>query len=223
MNRIGDWIQTYTGKRFYPLDPRTEEIDIEDIAHALSNQCRFAGHVKTFYSVAEHSVRVATYLLSLMGWNVQRQDVRRIALTALLHDASEAYLTDIHRPIKRNPQMSFYVQAERNLEHTLATKYDLIHPYPTDIHKADNILLITERRDLLTIQRPDWDVSLQTITPLPDTITPLSPFLAKQLFSNLFALLHNPPQVVSDRYQAFIISALTTTKVNPGLQRNQST
>src|SRR5271165_7548492 len=88
-NRKGDWIQTYTGRVMYPLDPRPEEINIIDIAHALSNLCRFTGHVRTFYSVAEHSVRVS-----------QHCDPKD-ALWGLLHDASEAYLADMSRPMKR--------------------------------------------------------------------------------------------------------------------------
>ena len=57
--RKGDWILTYSGIEFWPLDPRPEDVRIEDIAHALSMQCRFAGHCDRFYSVAEHSIRVA--------------------------------------------------------------------------------------------------------------------------------------------------------------------
>ena len=87
--RVGDWIQTMSGVIFYPLDPRPEEIRIEDIAHALSHQCRFAGHCREFYSVAEHSVRVS------------RELPQEFMLWGLLHDASEAYLVDLPRPIKR--------------------------------------------------------------------------------------------------------------------------
>lgn len=60
--RIGDWMQVYSGKQFWPLDPRPEEIEIEDIAHSLANMCRFAGHSEKFYSVADHSHRVAEYV-----------------------------------------------------------------------------------------------------------------------------------------------------------------
>ena len=59
--RKGDWMQTFLGIQFWPMEPRVDEIQIEDIAHALSNQCRFAGHCSTFYSVAQHSVMVARY------------------------------------------------------------------------------------------------------------------------------------------------------------------
>ena len=81
--RNGSWLQTYTGIQFWPLDPRPEEIDIQDIAHALSLLCRFNGHCQRFYSVAEHSVHVSTILAPEFG------------LWGLLHDAAEAYLSDI--------------------------------------------------------------------------------------------------------------------------------
>src|ERR1017187_10636100 len=76
-------ITTFSGIHFWPLLPNPADIRIEDIAHALSNQCRFAGHAREFYSVAEHSVRVSQLC--------PPED----ALWGLLHDASEAYLTDV--------------------------------------------------------------------------------------------------------------------------------
>src|ERR1035437_1784040 len=85
----GDWMQVYSGARFYPLDPRPDEIDAADIAHALSLLCRYGGHVDRFYSVAEHCV--------LMSRAVAPEN----ALAALLHDATEAYVVDVPRPLKR--------------------------------------------------------------------------------------------------------------------------
>ena len=79
--RRGDWIQTYLGIQFWPLDPRPEEVMLFDIAHSLSNMCRFTGHCREFYSVAQHSV--------IVSQNVPRED----AAWGLLHDASEAYMT----------------------------------------------------------------------------------------------------------------------------------
>src|SRR4051812_6540197 len=87
----GDWMQTISGKAFFPLDPRPADVDIQDIAHALAFQCRFGGHVKEFYSVAEHSVRVSLIC------------AHEDAKWGLLHDATEAYLSDIVRPVKRDP------------------------------------------------------------------------------------------------------------------------
>ncbi len=81
--RRGDWIQVRSGRKFHPLDPRPEDVDINDIAHALSNLCRFTGHCTDFYSVAQHSV-IASQIVPPAS-----------ALAALLHDASEAYMGDI--------------------------------------------------------------------------------------------------------------------------------
>src|SRR5690348_18006267 len=97
-------IHTFTGRTFCPLDPKPEDIDIQDIAHALSCQCRFTGHSRKFYSVAEHCVRVSL----LVSPDLQ--------LAALLHDASEAYLSDVARPIKRLPAMAEYRRTEEALQ-----------------------------------------------------------------------------------------------------------
>ena len=78
-SRNGDWLQTFTGKAFFPLDPRPEEMDIFDIAHALSNLCRYGGHCNKFYSVAEHSVLVSILCRLYYG--------EQVALQGLLHDA----------------------------------------------------------------------------------------------------------------------------------------
>ena len=85
------WIQTYTGRKFHPLRPRVAEVDVRDIAHALSLKCRFGGHCRVFYSVAEHSVRVSR-VLEAKG--------RELAVWGLMHDAGEAYLPDVGRPVK---------------------------------------------------------------------------------------------------------------------------
>lgn len=85
---MSDWIQTFSGKKFFPLEPEKNEYDIHDIAHALSLKCRFGGHCQRFYSVAEHCVRVADIVAP------------ESKLWALLHDAAEAYLPDVCQPIK---------------------------------------------------------------------------------------------------------------------------
>src|SRR5665811_1025646 len=84
-------IRTFTGIYMNVFEPTPEMISIEDIAHALTMQCRFGGHLPDFYSVAQHSLN-CSYLI----------DNPKLKLTALLHDASEAYLLDIPRPIKNN-------------------------------------------------------------------------------------------------------------------------
>jgi uncharacterized protein len=143
--RVGDWIQTYTGLVMYPLDPRGSEICIEDIAHALSNLCRFTGHVREFYSVAEHSVYVS--------YQCDLED----ALWGLLHDASEAYLADMSRPMKRSPGFGpIYMEAEARLMRVICLKYGLSAECPSSVTTADHRLLMTEKRDLLPRLDEQW-------------------------------------------------------------------
>ena len=121
------WIQTFTGKKFYPFNPKPEDIDIRDIAHALSNICRFTGHVKQFYSVADHCRAVAKLVPPEMR------------LQALLHDASEAYLNDLARPIKKHPGMDFYVIAESVLQRAIYVRFGfgMREKEPPEIKAAD--------------------------------------------------------------------------------------
>lgn len=128
------WIQTFTGKRFFPLDPKTEDVDIQDIAHALSLLCRFNGHCNQFYSVAQHSVLVSKLVAP------------EHRLAALLHDATEAYLSDIPRPIKHQLKLGMieYKLLIAILNHFGITTYP-----QKEIKWADNVMLATEARDFM--------------------------------------------------------------------------
>jgi 5'-deoxynucleotidase YfbR-like HD superfamily hydrolase len=125
------WIQTYTGKPFWPLEPELGEIDIVDIAHALSMQCRYSGHTKRFYSVAEHSVHISN--------SVSPEN----ALWGLLHDASEAYLVDIPRPLK--PYLPQYKEAETRCMMAIAKRVGLSWPEPAEVKEMDTRILFNER------------------------------------------------------------------------------
>lgn len=133
----GEWIQTFTGKMFYPACPMPEDICIEDIAHSLSQVNRYTGHTFSPYSVAQHCV--------LVSENVRPS----LALTGLLHDASEAYIADVARPVKRLPEMKGYMLLEENIEKAIAEKFGLSYPWHEDIKAADVRLLMTEKRDLM--------------------------------------------------------------------------
>jgi uncharacterized protein len=139
----GTYMCTYTGKEFYPLDPNIEAINITDIGHALSNCCRFTGHVKQFYSVAQHSVIVSQLC------NPEN------ALCGLLHDASEAYLSDIARPVKYTEAMEGYRQIEHGLEQAICSKFNLPFPMPKDVKAADDMALMAEAFVLFT-PTPTW-------------------------------------------------------------------
>ena len=90
---MAEYIYTFTGRKFYPLSPRAEDIEIADIAHALSLLCRANGHFSSFHSVAQHSVECCNEAL-------QRGYSKKTALACLLHDASEAYMSDVTTPVK---------------------------------------------------------------------------------------------------------------------------
>src|SRR3984957_18331875 len=124
------YLSTYTGKKFFPYDPRPEQICIEDIAHGLSMLCRFAGQCRFFFSVAEHSIAVAHLLPA------------NLKLEGLLHDASEAYLADLPRPVKVG--LPEYNAIEAAVEEVIAQKFALAFPTPSQVKTADNALLRNE-------------------------------------------------------------------------------
>ena len=173
--RKGDWIQTYSGLVMYPLDPRPEEISIGDIAHALSNLCRFTGHCKQFYSVAEHSVRVSHAC--------DPTD----ALWGLLHDAPEAYIADMSRPVKRYaPFGETYQKIEEQLMGVIADTFHLHPKMPASVKYADTVLLMTEKRDLMHGCNKPWE---DRAVPLPSRIEPCIPGFAEELFLKRFSEL----------------------------------
>ena len=108
------YILTYKKKEFYPLEPRIEDIDVEDIAHALSLLCRANGHFKHFYSVALHSINCA-YEAQARGYS------QNVILACLLHDGSEAYLADITRPVKKH--LHKYLEIEDVLQNKIFEKW----------------------------------------------------------------------------------------------------
>lgn len=133
------WIQVYSGKPFTFLSPGVSDIDISDIAHALSMQCRFNGHVKKFYSVAEHSV------------NVSYEVPEQYALAALLHDAAEAYIGDMVSPLKAH--MPDFREVEHRIESAIYRRFGIPrYSYEQDlaIKRADWALCVYEGRTLLT-------------------------------------------------------------------------
>jgi uncharacterized protein len=143
-------IETFSGRPFAPLAPIPAEIIIEDIAHALGNQGRFAGHSRFRYSVGEHSVRVSE-LLERTGHPYIVQ------LWGLLHDASEAYLVDLPTPLKYGTLMGVeYLKAEKALMRAICFRFALPPEEPEPVRVADAVLLATEVRDLMHPDRPHW-------------------------------------------------------------------
>ena len=133
---MSNYIMTNSGVKFNVFSYGLDDINIFDIAHALSNMCRFAGHVKNFYSVAQHSILVSMFA----------SDPRY----GLLHDASEAYLLDIPSPIKRSQAFSEYRDIERKLQRSIYERFGLsADSEPSDVHVADQRVCATEIQQLL--------------------------------------------------------------------------
>lgn len=129
-------IGTFTGKLINVFNPDPELICIKDIAHALSQQCRFGGHTSQFYSVAEHSIYCSSTV------------TKKHKLAALLHDASEAYLVDLPSPVKI--MMPEYIDAEDRIMKVIAEKFGFEYPLSDEVKRADKKWLNHEWRGLMT-------------------------------------------------------------------------
>ncbi len=173
-------IQTAQGRYFDYLNPDGDSIDIHDIAHALSRICRFGGHTRFHYSVAQHS-----FLTSII---VPPED----ALAALLHDAAEAFIGDIPSPLKA--LLPDYKAIEKRVEAAVLSKFGLPYDLPESVKEADIILLATERRDLLLEQESEWTI-LHGAKPLPERIKSITCEQAMELFLYRFAYLTDRKQV----------------------------
>lgn len=177
--RYGNWMQVYSGAQFWPLDVQTQDFDIRDIAHSLSLQCRYNGHVDKFYSVAEHSV--------LVSYCVPEE----YKLWALLHDAAEAYTGDMVRPLKRS--MLDFQLAEDRILYKLAERFNLPHttdlvtiqdPIPAVVKEVDNRILLNERHALMKKAQVPWGI--EHLEPLPIGIHSWSPEEAERMFLRVF-------------------------------------
>lgn len=186
--RDGFWIRTASGGRFFPLDPRAEDIRIEDVAHALSNLARFTGHTREFYSVAQHCRGVSAWVeAEARRLGFSKEQARALALEGLLHDGSEAYLNDISTPVKRQPELAGYRAAEERVRLAFVERFGLPREESALVKKGDRILLVTEARDLLPCGVEgfgDWGVD-----PLPAVIRPERPARARELFLRRFEAL----------------------------------
>lgn len=173
----GQWFQTYTGRKFWPLSPHVQDFDIKDVAHHLANICRFGGATKKFYSVASHSVHVSHLCPP------------HLAFEGLLHDGPEAYLGDVIRPLKY--QMPQYLDIEHYAWRMFAMRFGLPLHISPEVKMADNIALVTERRDLLIHTENRWSEELEAVTPDKKHVVARSPKYAEAEFLDRFYFLQS--------------------------------
>ena len=159
-DRVGDYMLTYTATQWWPMDPRPEEIDWEAVAHHLATINRFGGAARVPYSVAEHSVRVCEIVaMEYKQW-------------AIVHDAHEGLIgMDPTRPLKRSPGIGAAItELERINQGAVMDRLRLPLHMPEEVKRADNILLMTERRDVMPKHRILWKE--HEFGPLPEKIKP---------------------------------------------------
>lgn len=177
---LSNWIQTVSGGMVFPMAPDPREINIEDIAHSLAMQCRFNGHCREFYSVAQHSVIVSRHC-------------HRFPLLGLMHDAAEAYVGDIVRPIKL--QIKAFSELEKTVWRSIAAELGRL-PLRASTAERDEVLrmdaavLATELRDLMAPPPRPWAGSQN---PLEEVIVPVEWREAKQMFLDRYRLLTEEP------------------------------
>lgn len=174
LQRDDGWILTASGVRFDLFAPTVDMIRIEDIAHALSQVNRFGGHTRFPYSVAQHSVLVSRH--------VPPSD----ALTGLMHDATEAYVGDVVRPLKR--RLPDYVAIEDRLWQVIRLRFDL-GPITPAIKVADERALQTERRDAMPASAHLWADDERRALPFEEKLEWIEPWRARQQFLDRFRAL----------------------------------
>lgn len=167
-------ILTHSGRYFSFADPGAHDYQISDIIWGLSHLCRFTGHFKKFYSVAQHSV--------IVSYMVPPQD----AYEGLMHDASEAYLGDVSSPLKA--MLPDYKVIEHRTEEAIAKAFGLRYPFPDSVKLADMRVLSTEKRDGMQVQ-PEDEHYWPRYEPYPPSvlkIKPVSPAAARKMFQQRF-------------------------------------
>ena len=176
----GPYLQTVSGRWVNPFDPDPDQIELPDIARALANQCRFGGHCRTFYSVAQHCVLVSELIEEEGG---SSED----ALAALMHDAAEAYLGDLPHPIKHRSELGArFIDAEKPLERVIRDRFAITHSSP-EVKRIDRALLATERREF-SAERWHWP-ELAGVAPLDLELQAWSPDDAAEAFVRRFEAL----------------------------------
>lgn len=168
MQRLsGHTILLVSGEYFNLLEPETSNFTVEDIAHGLSNLCRYTGQISSYYSVAEHSVLCSEHVAP------------EHALAALLHDASEAFIGDVSRPLKA--LLPEYKTIEQRIERAVCARFELPFPMHPAIKEIDNRMLVTEQHQRMN-NHDDWSLWTEGVEALPITLECWLPNVAKGMF-----------------------------------------
>ena len=176
-DRDGNWITLASGRPFYYLKPTA--LTLMEVAVPLSNICRFTGHTKAFYSVAQHSVFVSRIVPP------------EYAMWGLMHDAAEAVMGDMNTLLKM--LLPAFKVLEKDIERVVHAGFGLHGPQPPIVKWADLVALATERRDLMPDDGHEWPV-LNGIYPHDQIIVPLLPNDARDLFvARFMQLCHDQP------------------------------
>lgn len=165
------WLLTHSGQHFDLVDPQPEMITVIDIVKGLSRESRFAGQTRYYYTVAQHCAIASTIVAP------------EYAFEALMHDASEAYLKDIPRPLKQ--MLPDYRRIEQRVESAIRARFGLPDEQSPEVTEADRIMLATERRDLMPKDAADWPV-LAGIRPLDKRLIAINSNRAESLFMERF-------------------------------------
>lgn len=179
------WMQTYSGRKFWPLTPRAKDVELADVAHGLAMTCRYGGHSRLFYSVAEHCILVSQFVeIHARNANRSAADVRRLAQLALMHDSAEAYIGDMIRPLKHQPEMHEFRRAEGAIEAEIAEAFHL--QWSDDAHeivkRIDDRILVDEIEYLMP--NPEMYIRpwLRDLSPLGATFRCMPPAEAQMAF-----------------------------------------